>query len=395
MAGPCCYTSVTTAVGFAALAGTRIGIVVDFGLLTAVAIPLTFGFSMTAFPVLLSFVPQAKRRQPLGARWLRAVVAAAAYRARLRSPGIVVATAIITVAAFVLALRLRVDTYLIDDTKASAPFMQDIAWIDQRGFGFFQVNVLLEQVGSQPLHAPESLRWMDDLRAHVENEPLVTGVVAPTDFLTHLRRAGLGPDAAALPETVSEASQLLLLAQLNDPTFVDDVYLEVAGMAQVIITVRDKGSRVTEPFLNRLHAYVAANPFPNGTARVTGTVTMIHTFTQRLLQSFGPSIVIAIVLITAIMMWMLQSVRLGLVALLPNVVPLVVVLGAMSLLGYPIKPSTILVLSIAFGIAVDNTIHLLTRVKRHAVRCGPVSSGLAPGLEEAGGVMIVTSAIVT
>jgi predicted RND superfamily exporter protein len=122
---------------------------------------------------------------------------------------------------------------------------------------------------------------------------------------------------------------------------------------------------------------------------------MIHTFTQRLLGSFGPSIVIAVVLITAIMMWMLRSIKLGLVALLPNVVPLVVVLGAMSVLGYPIKPSTVLVISIAFGMAVDNTIHLLTRVTQHAERGGLVSSGLSRGLAEAGGVMIVTTAIVT
>ncbi len=395
MTGPCFYTSVTTAVGFAALAGTRVGIVVDFGLLTALAILLTFGFSMTAFPVLLSFVSRGNCRQPYGVRWLNAVVATAARRARRPSAGTVVATLILAVTAFVLALRLRVDTYLIDDTKQSAPFMQDIAWIDQRGFGFFQVNVLLQQVGPRPLHAPEALHWMDDLRAHVEREPLVTQVVALPDFLAHLRRAGLGPDADPLPETVAEASQLLLMAQLNDPAFVDDVYLESAGTAQVIITVRDEGSRVTQPFLNRLNAYLADNPFPNGTAQVTGTVTMIHSFTQRLLQSFGPSIVIAVVLITAIMMWMLRSVKLGLVALLPNVVPLVVVLGTMSALGCPIKPSTILVLSIAFGIAVDNTIHLLTRVTQYACRGGLVSSGLSRGLQEAGAVMIVTSAIVT
>jgi predicted RND superfamily exporter protein len=397
MAVPCWYTSVTTAVGFAALAGTRIGIVVDFGLLTAIGILLAFGFSMTLFPVLLSLAPlgAAAPKQPYGRRWLDAVVAAAARRARRPAPGIVVATVIVALLAFGLALRLRTDTYLIDDTKESAPFMQDIAWIDQRGFGFFQVNVLLKQVGPRPLYAPESLEWMAQLRARFESEPLVTQIVALPDFLGQLRRAALGPEADPIPETAGAANQLLALARETDPGFAHEIYREPAGVAQVIITVRDEGSRVTQPLLDRLHTYLEHHPFPNGTARVTGTVTMIHSFTQRLLQSFGPSIVIAIVVITAIMMWLLKSVRLGLIALLPNVIPLVVVLGAMSALGYALKPSTILVLSIAFGIAVDNTIHLLTRVTRHAGRHAPVSSGLSRGLTEAGAVMIVTSAIVT
>lgn len=396
MAGPCFYTSVTTAVGFAALAGTRIGIVVDFGLLTALAILLTFVFSMTVFPVLLSFVPAGgSRKAPAGMSWISLLIDAAVRRARRPAPVIVIATVGIALTALFFALRLRTDTYLIDDTKATAPFMQDIAWIDDQGFGFFQVNVLLEQDGLRPLHAPEALRWMRELRSYVEQDPLVTKVVALPDFLGHLRRAGLGPDAELLPTSLAESSQLLLMAQLNDPAFVDEVYLESAQRAQVIITVRDEGSRVTEPFLRRLDAHLALHPFPNGTVRVTGTVTMIHTFTQRLLQSFGPSIVIALVLITAIMMWMLGSVRLGLIALLPNVVPLIVVLGAMSVFGYPLKPSTILVLSIAFGMAVDNTIHLLTRVTRHTPPAAPLSAGFAPGLREAGAVLVVTTMIVT
>jgi predicted RND superfamily exporter protein len=128
--------------------------------------------------------------------------------------------------------------------------------------------------------------------------------------------------------------------------------------------------------------------------KVTGTVTMIQSFTERLLQSFGPSIAVAIMVITAIMMQMLRSVRLGFVALLPNLFPLAVLLGAIAALGYGVKPSTILVLSIAFGIAVDDTIHLLSRAVRHAKPGQAVASGLPEGLREAGGVMVVTTAIV-
>ncbi len=93
------------------------------------------------------------------------------------------------------------------------------------------------------------------------------------------------------------------------------------------------------------------------------------------------------------MIRMFRSVRLGLVAFLPNAFPLVVILGLLSLFGYAIKPSTILVLSIAFGIAVDNTIHLLSRAMRHGN--GDVGAGMVAGLRDAGPVMIVTTLIVS
>jgi predicted RND superfamily exporter protein len=292
-------------------------------------------------------------------------------------------------------MHLRPDTYLIDDTKPSAPFMRDISWIEDHGFGFFQVNVLLTQTGTAPLHSPEALAWMSDLRDFAERDPLVTHVAGLPDFFTHLRRAALGPDAVPLPQSIEESSQLLLMAQLQDPAFVDDLYRETDRVAQVMIAVRDEGSQLLDPFLTRLSDYVADHPFPVGSAELTGTVTMIHSFTKRLLRSFGPSIIIAIVLITAIMMWMFQSVRLGLVALLPNLFPLLVVLGATAALGYGLKPSTILVLSIAFGIAVDDTIHLMSRVARHACGSGCISSGLPAGIQEAGVIMIVTTGLVS
>jgi predicted RND superfamily exporter protein len=396
LVGPCFYTSITTAVGFASLAGTRIGIVVDFGVLTAVAILLTFTFSMTAFPVLLSFAPD--RPPPNVAaqpRLLETIIAASVARARKPSGRVVLVTAVVAAAGVILASQLRVNTFLIDDTKESAPFMQDIRWMDEHGFGFFQVNVLLRQTGDRPLHSPEALAWMEDLKSFAREEPLVTHVLALPDFFQQLRRAAIGSSADPLPVSVEEASQLLLMAQLQDPAFVEDVYHETLGVAQVIITVRDEGSLILEPFLGRLNAYIEQHPFPVGTQDLTGTVTMIHSFTQRLLRSFGPSILIAIVAITSIMMWMFKSVRLGLVALIPNLLPLIAVLGVTAALGYAIKPSTVLVLSIAFGIAVDDTIHLMSRVAHHSGNGRGITSGLVGGLRDAGAVMVVTTGVVT
>ena len=118
------------------------------------------------------------------------------------------------------------------------------------------------------------------------------------------------------------------------------------------------------PLLSSIETYLAENPPPVGTAVSTGTVKLLQEFTGQLLRSFGPSLLVALVLITATMIYLFRSVKYGLLALIPNLFPLVVLLGVMKLGGFDLKPSTILVFSIAFGLAVDDTIHLLGRFRQ-------------------------------
>ena len=116
----------------------------------------------------------------------------------------------------------------------------------------------------------------------------------------------------------------------------------------------DKGSTVILPFLERVDRYLAENPAPVGSAVPTGTVYLLQSYQARILESFGPSLAIALLLITAIMIYMFRSFRYGLLALIPNLFPLVILMGVMRLCGFDLKPSTILVFSIAFGIAADD-----------------------------------------
>jgi predicted RND superfamily exporter protein len=396
MAPQCLYTSLTTAIGFVCLAGTRIGIVVDFGVFTALAIILTFVFSMTVFPALLSFVTAVRLSEGgWGTPWVHRIVECAIRSAQRPSRRLLVASVVLLGVGLTLASGLRVNTFLIDDTKPSAPFMRDIAWVRERGFGFFQVNVYLRRSGGLPLYHPEALRWMEDLRTFAEAEPLVVHTAALTDVIDQVSRATGAAANDGIPETVEEAGQLLFLAEMQDPEVLAEFYLEAEQVAQVIMTVHDEGSIALQPFLDRLDTYLADHPFPAGNAVATGTTTMILAFTARLLESFGPSIAVAIVLITAIMIWMFRSVRLGLLALVPNMLPLIMLLAVMGAAGIALKPSTILVFSIAFGIAVDDTIHLLGRFIGHLRLGATTTTAIQGSLREAGPAVVMTTAVVT
>jgi predicted RND superfamily exporter protein len=397
LATPCFYTSLTTAIGFGSLMGTRIGIVVEFGLFTAIAILLTFVFSVTLLPVLLSYSAlEAGDDRSVNHRWMRRVVDIAVGFGARPSRWVVGSFAVVAVTALALGTKLRVNTFLVDDLKETSGLIRDLRWVEARGFGLFQVNVLLRQTDEEVLHHPDALKWMEDFQAFVEMDSLVISTVALPDYLRQLRQAALDGDAGdrLLPASVEEASQLLFLAGLHDPEFVEDVYRELDGEAQVIVAVRDAGSGVLVPFLQRVDRYLEQYPPPVGTAVSTGTAKLLQEFTAHLLKSFGPSLLVALILITGVMVYMFRSLRYGLVALVPNLFPLVVLLGVMKLGGFDLKPSTILVFSIAFGLAVDDTIHLLGRFRQAIQQGFPLEAALQQSVTETGPAILKTTIVV-
>ncbi len=386
---PCFYTSLTTAIGFGSLAATRIGVIVDFGLFTALAIMLTYAISMTLLPVLISL---AGRSPPRGSppRFQR-VVDVAARLARRPSPILAGSFILVGALGLVAGMGLRSNTYMVDDYRESSPLIQDMRWIEDAGFGLFQVNVFLQSEDDRMWHDPEALRWMDLLQRSLGADPIVTTAVGPPDVFRQLRAAVIDSSSTLLPARLDEASQLLLLAELEDEAFAEDLYRPADGTAQLVFTVRDVGSPEMLPWLARIDDYIEQNPPPFGTASVTGVVSLVHSFTARLLNSFGPSLILAGVLIFGVMAVMLRSVPFALLALLPNLFPILVLLGVMRVGNFDIKPSTILVISIAFGLAVDDTIHVLGRFRAAGNRGLGFADALEASVREAGPAMMLTT----
>ena len=398
LSGPCLYTSLTTGIGFASLAGTRIQLLVDFGLFTAVAILLTFVFSMTLLPVLLSF--QRRRSfddRGLNAPWLSRTVGAAVSLSRSRPRRVLIGFGFIAAIAAILGSTVEVNSHLVDDLNDRSQLLRDLRWIEATGFSVFQVNIHMSRNGGLPLHHPASLAWMDRLRESIADDPVVVRSTAVTDLLRPLRRATLdGREGQnTLPVSLEESSQLLLLAEMQAGGLLSELYRQSDGEAQVVISVRDAGSDLMVPFLSSVDDHLERHPPPIGTAVSTGTTRLIQNYTGRVLRNFLPSLALAIVMILAVMTWMFRSLRQGLLALIPNLFPLLVLLAVMGAAGFPLKPATILVFSIAFGLSVDDTIHVLGRFRDRLLRGDEFTEALPAAVRDTGPAILMTSVIVS
>jgi predicted RND superfamily exporter protein len=374
LAVSCFFTSLTTALGFASLAATGIDVVADFGVFTAIAVLATYGFVVTLLPSLLALMDRPPRRvRSQAIRGPERAVVRGAHALLARRDGRVIPFfGLVAVVALALGSTLRVDTYLVDDLKEDARIKQDLRWIEGSGFGLFQTNLFIRADGDRLL-SPEMVDWMERFQVAAAGEDIV------------LRSFGLPDVERALGAPAARAE-----GQLPGGLYDAD-----RRAAQVVVTVKDAGSRRTLAYLDRLDDHLEHDPPPYGTADLTGTVRMAHTFSFHVLRSFGPSIALALALIFLVLSVLFRSAQLGLVAMVPNLLPLVVLAAVMALLGVPLKPSTILVFSIAFGIAVDDSIHLMSRFQQLLAHDRSLDQALHEAVSETGPALVMSTLVVS
>ena len=404
VARACFFTSLTTALGFLGLVATRIRIITEFGVITAIAVAVAYLVTLTLLPALLTFAKDLGRQRSSLERWCRWVVRQA-ERAISARPGWATGALLACLAGGVLlGSGLRVDALLIDDFKPDDPILRDLRWIEDAGYGLFQVNIFIIE-GDQPGHSPEMLRWTEELESFVSSDPIVIGSTALPAFVRELGSL-FGHDVPAPPTdhtgsgltpldlTTEEVRELLFLAELEGEDALEEVYVRREGVSQVILYIRDHGSTRISPFLEKLEHRLASVPPPGGDAYVTGTVKLSQLLWDQLISRFLPGVLLSIVLVWMALVWMFRSAWLGLLALLPNLVPLAMLLGLMRIGGFDLKPSTVIVFAIAFGIVADDTIHFLGAVARRIRTASDVDSVLVHAVREVGPALIITTVVV-
>ncbi|MBX3249988.1 MAG: MMPL family transporter [Myxococcales bacterium] len=392
----CFYTSLTTAIGFLSLLATGVAIVVELAAFTALAVALTFVFAMVLLPLLLDTgreiaVPE---DGPIERALDRALAMARAHARRPR--GLVLAAfALVALGSLTLATGLRTNGTMIDDVDPAHPLMRDLAWLEAEGFGVHALDLWIradvDAEGESPLLEPASLAWLERTTRWLDAHAPVRGVVGPGDFLAQARDA-LGLDGEV--QTRQEAAQLFLLLEMARPSLLDEVWRPAEGQAQLSASVLDLGSAEMGPFFDALEAHIARDPPPTGVrVDVTGTLRLAHVTLAEVVSGFSTSLGVAALAVFLLMSWMFRSFRQGLVALVPNTLPLVVLLGAMALFGLDVKPSTLLVFSVAFGIAVDDTLHLLGRFRELLARGWAVEAAIDEALRTSGRAILLTSVV--
>ena len=398
----CFFTSLTTALGFAGLIATRNHLIGEFGVLSALAVIVAYLVTLTLLPALLAFTKDLGPHQEWGERLWQGILTRVESLLQLPVVWPSAAFGLLLAVGLIAGSQLRVEAYIIDDLKERDTILEELRWIEDEGFGLFQINVYLDQESDEG-HSPEMLQWIEEFQAFVEEDPAVLGSVGLPQIVNELGTAyGTQPVGSDPPSEIGSAevstrreiAELLFLAELEDDDALRDVYLRDAGVGQMIVLVKDQGSQVLSPLTARVEDRLQSHPPPTGRATATGTVKLTTVLWEQLISRFVPGIAFSIVLVWLALSWMFRSVWLGLLAVVPNLVPLVLLLGLMGLGGFDLKPSNILVFAIAFGIVADDTIHFLGALARNLRSSNQIHAVLAQTIREVGPALVLVTVVV-
>ncbi len=398
----CFFTSLTTALGFLGLIATRNHLIGEFGVISALSVIVAYLVTLTLLPALLACTKDLGPYKEWGEHLWRGMLKRIESLLRLSEVWPIAAFGFLLAVGLNAGSQLRVEAYIIDDLKESDHILEELRWIEGEGFGLFQINVYLEQEGHHG-HSPEMLQWIEDFQVFVEQEPAVLGSIGLPQIMSGLgetydTQSGWSDPVEEINRTQVRTEQnindLISLVEFEDDHVLRDVYLPDEGVGQVIVLVQDQGSPVLSPLTARVEERLQSHPPPTGQATTTGTVKLTTVLWEQLLSSFLPGIAFSIVLVWLALSWMFRSVPLGLLAVVPNLIPLVLLLGLMGLGGFDLKPSNVIVFAIAFGIVADDTIHFLGALARNLRSSDQVDAVLTQTIREVGPALVLVTVVV-
>jgi predicted RND superfamily exporter protein len=319
--------------------------------------------ALTFAPSALALLPPPRRLPPAsGGRFSASIDRLFAGAARLvvenRRTVFAVAFAVFALSLFG-ATRMRVGSQQIEKFRPDAPVRAHFEAVNARFGGVNPITVIVESDETEAFREPERLRAVKALQTWLEQQPEVGDVTSLVDVVEVANRAfhGDDPEALALPDSRKLVSQLLLAAAGDElPGFVDARFQTLALHLRTSAIDSAEVAALTA----RIEARLAELPAPLRGA-VTGTSVVFNAALDEIIRGQASSLVTGLWIIYAILAVVFVSARIGVVALIPNVLPVAFYFGLLGFTGVLLSPGTSLVAPIVLGIAVDDTIHYFAR----------------------------------
>lgn len=355
---PVALSGLTTAVGFVAVSFVRIETIQYIGAFGAIGVLVVLAATLTITPAALRLWPLQERRLRFR-RWFcgpaaRGVVAFAAEKRPVIIAGWVLALLGIGVGIF----RIHVETDVIVWFSRKDPIRVAYEEIRSRLSGISPMNVVIEAPEGRSVSTPDVLRAIDDLSNHLESLSDVGRAVSIADPLRQLHGGFVGDPDNPLPQALDLINQYLLLLGAKDYTY--DLITADRSSANVRLRVNNNGSKALLRIAEGAHAWWADHGIAGYVARTTGIMYEFARAEDEIAAGQLRGLGFALIAIAVILLVIFRSPSLGAIALLPNAIPIAMAFGVMGLLAIPLDAGTVVLGNLALGIAVDDTIHVVT-----------------------------------
>ena len=393
-------TNLTTASGFATFILTNSVLLKEFGVVASINIITIFLLSLFIIPIIYSYLPPPKEKhlKHLGKNWIIQFVNWTEHMVKNHRIAIYIISVSVLCISIIGINNIGISGSIIEDMPKKTEFFKDIKFFEKEFEGIMPLEILIDTKRKKGVLSLASLKRMDKLQAYINEVPELSKPLSVVELVKFSKQAyyNNNPEYYQLPNS---QERTFLLSYANSGTesshFLENYVDSTGQFARITTFMKDteteRFDRIEEDLKSEIKKI-----FPKERYNVilTGKALVFQKGTKYLVNNLIVSLSLAIFLIALFMAWMFRSFKMILVSLIPNLLPLIITAGLMGFIGVPIKPSTILVFSIAFGISVDDTIHFLAKYRQELIaNKWKIRKSVYAALRETGVSMLYTSIV--
>ena len=366
-------TNLTTACGFATFILIKSELLNEFGIVASINIVAIFLLSLLIIPIFYSYlaVPKNKHLKHLNKTWINKFVDWIEKMVRTRRITIYISAVVLLCASIIGIYNIKISGSLIEDMPKNTEFFKDIRFFEKEFEGIMPLEIMVDTKKKKGVMNLPTLNRIDELQDHIKEIPEFAKPISIVELIKYSKQAFYNgnPEYYQLPNNQERNFILSYAKSSTTNTDLLSSYVDSTGQFARITTFMkdtdpDRFKRIEEDLNIEIAKVFPAERY---NVSVTGKALVFQKGTHYLVNNLVLSLSLAILLIAIIMAWMFRSFKMILISLIPNLLPLIITAGVMGFVGVPIKPSTILVFSIAFGISVDDTIHFLAKYRQELV----------------------------
>tara|TARA_R110000796_G_scaffold96719_4_gene203281 strand:+ start:57340 stop:59781 length:2442 start_codon:yes stop_codon:yes gene_type:complete len=395
-------TNFTTAIGFLVLVTTDITLLKEFGLVAGINILATFVVSMVLIPGIFSYLPAPKPAQlkhlefKITGRMLT-LLDLLVHRHRYR----VFAITIVVLGVSLYGVsKLYSVAYMVDDIPEESKLKQDLYFFENNFSGVMPLEIIIDFGKPRSSLNARNLRKVERLEIGLDSIDFVSQPISIVSFAKAIRQAYYNGDSNrySLPSPSDRNAILNYLSNQKDEDGLLNSFVDTTGQVlRVSLKIWDLGSVKMDSLITQVVEPRIDEVFGDDEdvhTSVTGSTLLFVKGNKFLIENLQMSLLLAFGIIAIIMAILFANLRMIIISMVPNLIPLILTAGIMGYFGIPLKPSTALIFSIAFGISVDDSIHFLAKYRQELfANKFFVPIAISKSIKETGSSMLYTSIV--
>jgi predicted RND superfamily exporter protein len=364
-------TNLTTAIGFFTFISSNNKLLIEFGNVTSINIMALFFLCIIVIPIFHSYIPAPKDRhiEHLDRGYVKSFMDWILRNVKENRFSIYVVAVSVLVISIIGIYKMRISGSIIEDMPKKEAFFQDIIFFEKEFDGVMPLEIMIDTKRKKGVMKLSTLKRMDELEQAIDEIPELSKPISVVNLVKYSKQAYYNgnPDYYELPTSQEQAFILSYAknATKNSKENLMKSYVDSTGQyARITTFMRDENGDAI-PKIEAEIRKEADKIFPPDRFHVsiTGKALVFQKGTGYLLDNLLSSLIFAFFLTALLIGFMFRSFKMILVSIIPNLLPLLLTAGIMGFFNIPLKPSTILVFGIAFGLSVDDTVRFLAQYR--------------------------------